>query len=158
MPRRKSQLWNHFTKIGDKQAQCDYCSKVISVSCGSMGNLMRHIRVKHSTVPIFIRVPKNNMSIPSDDQSEPCLVTQQIVDEDNMANVDVNSNLHQPSTSDQNNQMEQVTGPGKIRKLAKFVIRILAVLSDTLARRRQLSTMDRESCDRDWQNTQLAIR
>nr|CAD7610387.1 unnamed protein product [Timema genevievae] len=110
MPRRKSQLWNHFTKIGDKQARCDYCSKIISVSCGSMGNLMRHIKVKHSTVSIFINVPKNNMSSPSDDQSETCLVTQETVDEDNMANMDVNSNLYQPSTSDQNDQMEQEWG------------------------------------------------
>lgn len=50
-PRRRSEVWNHFLEVEEgKRAKCVYCSQIISIACGSLGNLQRHIKVKHSTV------------------------------------------------------------------------------------------------------------
>ncbi|CAH1407194.1 unnamed protein product [Nezara viridula] len=48
--RRTSSIWYHFNEGNDK-AECVYCKKLISTAGGSFGNLRRHLKKKHPTVP-----------------------------------------------------------------------------------------------------------
>lgn len=51
--RKRSLIWNHFSLTKDsKKAKCLYCFQQISVACGSVGNLTRHIKSKHPTLSI----------------------------------------------------------------------------------------------------------
>ncbi|XP_067010656.2 uncharacterized protein [Anabrus simplex] len=46
--KRKSLVWNHFRESKDRRkAECCHCNQVISIACGSLGNLNRHLRIKH---------------------------------------------------------------------------------------------------------------
>ena len=54
MPKRKSEVWEHFdeTEKG-KRAKCAYCAQFISIAGGSLSNLARHIKKKHPTLLCF---------------------------------------------------------------------------------------------------------
>lgn len=51
-PRKRSDMWNHFTELENSQAKCVYCSKILSIAGGSFGNLSRHIKSVHSAILI----------------------------------------------------------------------------------------------------------
>lgn len=51
-PRKKSDMWNHFTELENSKAKCGYCSKILSIAGGSFGNLSRHIKTVYSAVLI----------------------------------------------------------------------------------------------------------
>lgn len=48
--RNTSDVWYHFKKLEGK-GECIYCHAGISMSRGSSGNLKRHLKLKHPTVP-----------------------------------------------------------------------------------------------------------
>lgn len=50
--KKRSCVWNHFTLTTDNMAKCNYCSEKKSFTGGSTGNLLRHIKTKHVTVPL----------------------------------------------------------------------------------------------------------
>ena len=50
--KKRSNVWNHFTLIAANVAKCNYCNEKKSFAGGSMGNLLRHIKTKHVTVPL----------------------------------------------------------------------------------------------------------
>jgi hypothetical protein len=52
MVRKKSDLWYHFSSSEPGKGKCQYCSFVISCTAGSTDNLTRHLRRKHSPVPL----------------------------------------------------------------------------------------------------------
>ncbi|CAG4973134.1 unnamed protein product [Parnassius apollo] len=62
--RKFSPLWNHFDSTEPKKAKCNYCSKILTLSCSSIGTLSRHMKKVHPTVNI---APKRLESI---DESE----------------------------------------------------------------------------------------
>lgn len=49
--RRSSNVWYHFTEKEASRAQCRYCNGLISTAGGSLGNLRRHLKNKHPTIP-----------------------------------------------------------------------------------------------------------
>ncbi|XP_015376740.1 PREDICTED: zinc finger BED domain-containing protein 4-like [Diuraphis noxia] len=49
-PRKRSDMWNHFTEVENSKAKCGYCGNTYSVSGGSFGNLSRHLKTVHPTV------------------------------------------------------------------------------------------------------------
>lgn len=49
---KTSEIWNHFTEVEYQKSKCDHCSAVISTSGGSLGNLHRHMKLKHITIPL----------------------------------------------------------------------------------------------------------
>ncbi|XP_050547124.1 uncharacterized protein LOC126908853 [Daktulosphaira vitifoliae] len=51
-PRKKSDMWNHFTELENSRAKCGYYSKILSIAGGSFGNLSRLIKTVHSAVLI----------------------------------------------------------------------------------------------------------
>lgn len=51
-PRRKSNMWEHFSESVNDKAKCRYCSTLISVTAGSFGNMGRHLRTKQPAVII----------------------------------------------------------------------------------------------------------
>ena len=54
MPKRKSDVWDHFDEIEKgKKAKCVYCPQFISITGGSFSNLARHTRKKHPTLLFF---------------------------------------------------------------------------------------------------------
>lgn len=61
MSKRVSELWNHFSDpIGNNKVKCLHCSQSISISRGSTGNLIRHMKTKHHPIPIKkTEVPAN---------------------------------------------------------------------------------------------------
>lgn len=50
--RKRSALWNHFSETGPKKAKCSYCAKELSISCGNVGNLGRHLKTTHPTAQL----------------------------------------------------------------------------------------------------------
>lgn len=51
-PRKRSDMWNHFTELENSKAKCGYCSNSYSVAGGSFGNLRRHLKTVHPAVII----------------------------------------------------------------------------------------------------------
>jgi len=49
-PRKRSDMWNHFTEVENSKAKCGYCGNTYSVAGGSFGNLSRHLKTVHPTV------------------------------------------------------------------------------------------------------------
>lgn len=60
--KKRSKIWNHFSIINKDKAKCEYCSKIISFSGSATGNLMRHMKKMHGTVPIDL---PSNMYLPT---------------------------------------------------------------------------------------------
>lgn len=52
MNRKRSSVWYHFTALDNVKAKCNICSETKSFNGGSTGNLLRHIKTKHPTVPL----------------------------------------------------------------------------------------------------------
>lgn len=53
LSRKRSEVWYHFVEISNapNKASCNHCQKSISVVGGSTGNLTRHLKTKHPTIP-----------------------------------------------------------------------------------------------------------
>lgn len=64
MSKKRSNVWHHFTIESNSTAKCNYCSEKKSFNGGSTGNLLRHIKTKHPTVPLQrnIQVKKGKFS------------------------------------------------------------------------------------------------
>lgn len=54
MSTKRSEIWMHFETLLDNKdkAKCNYCKQILSISCGSVGNLSRHLKKIHPTIPI----------------------------------------------------------------------------------------------------------
>lgn len=52
LSKKRCSIWNHFTIVDQKYAKCSYCSNKISYGGSSSGNLLRHMKTKHITVPL----------------------------------------------------------------------------------------------------------
>lgn len=52
MAPKKSHIWSFFTVIDDNKAKCNSCSAIQSTKSGSTGNLLRHCRNKHPSIPL----------------------------------------------------------------------------------------------------------
>lgn len=54
MSKKRSDVWMHFEVLSDdkNKAKCSYCKKFFSISSGSLGNLNRHMKRMHPTIPI----------------------------------------------------------------------------------------------------------
>nr|CAI5869431.1 unnamed protein product [Callosobruchus analis] len=52
MAPKRSDIWLHFELKEGEKAKCLYCRQVLSVKNGSMGNLNRHMKMKHPATPI----------------------------------------------------------------------------------------------------------
>lgn len=63
-PRKRSDMWNHFSELDNSKAKCGYCSKILSIAGGSFGNLQRHIKTVHPAV--LISKAKERMDIDED--------------------------------------------------------------------------------------------
>ncbi|CAH0730281.1 unnamed protein product, partial [Brenthis ino] len=76
--RKISILWNHFVEErSSKKGKCNYCSEKISFTCGSLGNLTKHLKSKHptiSTAPVErqLTVDDDNVSAESVHPRLPC--------------------------------------------------------------------------------------
>lgn len=51
MPAKRSLVWNNFKNWGAKKATCRHCLAQISYNGGSVGNLKRHMKLKHPFIP-----------------------------------------------------------------------------------------------------------
>lgn len=45
--RKRSEIWNFFTDLGDSKAKCNFCFRQLSYKSGSTFNLARHVRTLH---------------------------------------------------------------------------------------------------------------
>lgn len=63
--RQSSDIWYHFNKTEANRAVCKYCSSLLSIAGGSLGNLRRHLKNKHPTVPM-----ERRGTIPSEGSSQ----------------------------------------------------------------------------------------
>lgn len=50
--KKRSAIWDHFDQIDNKKAKCKYCLVLLSVGPGCGGNLLRHLKTKHPTIPL----------------------------------------------------------------------------------------------------------
>lgn len=68
--RKRSALWNHFETEGSdsKKAKCSYCAQVLALPNGNVGNLGRHMKSKHPTIPL---VPERQALPPSSSATSP---------------------------------------------------------------------------------------
>lgn len=49
--RKRSKVWNHFSEVANKKAKCSYCPTIMAIPSSNTGNLARHLRKVHPTVP-----------------------------------------------------------------------------------------------------------
>ena len=56
--KKRSNVWNHFTLTNGNMEKCNYCNEKKSFSGGSTGNLLRHMKTKHVTVPLQRSTPQ----------------------------------------------------------------------------------------------------
>lgn len=54
--KKRSNVWNHYTLIAANVAKCNYCNEKKSFAGGSTGNLLRHVKTKHVTVPLHRQI------------------------------------------------------------------------------------------------------
>ncbi|CAI6358589.1 unnamed protein product [Macrosiphum euphorbiae] len=69
-PRKRSDIWNHFTELEDSKAKCRYCSNKYSVAGGYFGNLRRHLKIVHPAVIIskaIVTSDESHVDDPADD-------------------------------------------------------------------------------------------
>ncbi|CAG5015362.1 unnamed protein product [Parnassius apollo] len=59
--RKRSALWNHFSELTDNKAKCGYCAQTLSIPNKSIGNLSRHMRLKHPTIQIQLSRQQNTI-------------------------------------------------------------------------------------------------
>ncbi|CAG5059868.1 unnamed protein product [Parnassius apollo] len=59
--RKRSALWNHFSELTDNKAKCGYCAQILSIPNKSIGNLSRHMRLKHPTIQIQLSRQQNTI-------------------------------------------------------------------------------------------------
>ncbi|KAJ0169828.1 hypothetical protein K1T71_014434 [Dendrolimus kikuchii] len=52
--RKRSPLWNHFSQLADNKAKCGYCAQILSIPNKSIGNMSRHMRLKHPSIQIHL--------------------------------------------------------------------------------------------------------
>lgn len=54
MSRKRSNIWMHFEAFSglDNKPLCNYCKQILSISGGSLGNLPRHMKRMHPTMPL----------------------------------------------------------------------------------------------------------
>lgn len=50
--KKRSNVWHHYSILQNNLAKCNICCDKISFSGGSTGNLLRHLKTKHPTVPL----------------------------------------------------------------------------------------------------------
>nr|CAI5830783.1 unnamed protein product [Callosobruchus analis] len=50
--RKRSEIWNNFSSVGENRAKCGFCSAILSTLGGSTGNLSRHMKNKHPFTPL----------------------------------------------------------------------------------------------------------
>ncbi|KAF8789432.1 Retrovirus-related Pol polyprotein type-2 like protein [Argiope bruennichi] len=51
--KKSSPMWNHFEETAqDTRAKCKYCGSLVSYTIGSTGNLLRHMKTQHITIPL----------------------------------------------------------------------------------------------------------
>ncbi|GLV46414.1 hypothetical protein CBL_20753 [Carabus blaptoides fortunei] len=62
--KQTSDVWFHFSELGENKAKCNYCAQILKISNRSTGNLIRHIKTKHFSIPIYrsVRSEPNNES------------------------------------------------------------------------------------------------
>ncbi|KAF8795059.1 Zinc finger BED domain-containing protein 4 [Argiope bruennichi] len=62
--RKSSPMWNHFEeRAQDTKAKCKYCGSLVSYTGGSTGNLLRHMKTQHITIPLDVKRQDVNISI-----------------------------------------------------------------------------------------------
>ena len=52
--KKRSAIWNHFSEIDNNKAKCGYCGQVMAIPNKSVGNLNRHMKLKHPTIKLQI--------------------------------------------------------------------------------------------------------
>lgn len=52
LSKKRSYVWYHYTQLENNQAKCNICSEKKSFTGGSTGNLLRHLKTKHPTIPL----------------------------------------------------------------------------------------------------------
>jgi len=52
MNKKRSSVWHHFSALDNNKSKCNICRGIKSFNGGSTGNLLRHIKTKHPTVPL----------------------------------------------------------------------------------------------------------
>jgi len=50
--RKRSNVWYHYSVLQNNIEKCNVCSDKLSFSGGSTGNLLRHLKTKHPTIPM----------------------------------------------------------------------------------------------------------
>ncbi|CAK1593252.1 unnamed protein product [Parnassius mnemosyne] len=59
--RKRSALWNHFSELTDNKAKCGYSAQILSIPNKSIGNLSRHLKLKHPTIQIQLSRQQNTI-------------------------------------------------------------------------------------------------
>lgn len=52
MAPKRSQIWQFSTGIDENKAKCNFCTAEVSTKSGSTGNLLRHCRAAHPSIPL----------------------------------------------------------------------------------------------------------
>lgn len=81
MAPKRSAIWNYFSFISNAEAKCNFCVARISTKSGSTGNLRRHIKLKHASIPLTDGPALERMPRGDDDDDVVELVEDDVVDD-----------------------------------------------------------------------------
>jgi len=108
--KKRSHVWNHFTIIDEKYVKCSYYSNKVSYGDGSSGNLIRHLKTKHITVPLERNVRQQVQN----------MVTEQNIDDPVSLETTVSNNQFSSSQSLQTSINSYIQKPITISKSKKI--------------------------------------
>lgn len=120
--RKRSEVWNHFEQTDNQnKVKCCYCKDLVSITGGSTGNISRHMKRKHSTIPLR--------------RNETELAAQVLVDAQEKK-TECNQTMHmdeqQPSTSTSQPQNQKRQIKRFQQKIGDFVVRPLSLSKNEL--------------------------
>ncbi|CAH1107397.1 unnamed protein product [Psylliodes chrysocephalus] len=127
--RKKSEIWNHFDfQEEDNKAKCSYCSSLINISKGSTGNLTRHMRTKHVSIPIYR--DKNVLeSVPLDNNNDNNSKSEEPMENKNeMSNANIPSVFKIPKRQEYMDKFVMNVKPVSINRSKQFDEQLLRMI------------------------------
>ncbi|XP_029341980.1 zinc finger BED domain-containing protein 6-like [Acyrthosiphon pisum] len=71
MPRRRSKVWNFFTKLNNNQGRCLKCKNNFEAKGGNTSNLINHLRIHHPNIHLeFLNIKDQDNSFNKNDLNE----------------------------------------------------------------------------------------
>lgn len=118
MAPKRSQIWSFYTVIDDNKAKCNFCKEVQSTKSGSTGNLLRHCRAMHPSIPLPLPSSKRPVN-PANEDEHLSDAGFEVVDSDVVVVAETGSSETGSCSATSTVPVQSVTKPVKVNKHTK---------------------------------------